>query len=194
MPIRRLLVALIIMTVSACHSSLKGPPLRQGIFSYYKESYKLCPELFEIGSESPCKKRKNEYAKVILIDGPELKKCIDSENVVLVYLWRPNCRSGNCIALNRLQSYCSKKQIELFVVAEYFDVDEMKRDFSLDKYIFAINPTYYSSDLQSRYIKAFIVDLTSLKLSKEEGRFLLFKNTSFFGQYSNLDQLNKVIL
>lgn len=191
--LRIVLLVAILMIVNACQISLNGPSIRQGIFSYYKETYKECPDLFSIRSEPLCIDKNRENSKVLLINGHELRKCVNLEHIALIYLWRPNCKSINCISLDQMQLVCSANKIKLFIIATYFDLDAMKKNYNISEPLMAINPEYYKTNFQNRYISKFIFDLVGVKLKQDNGNFIVFKDAQFLGQYVSIEALKSKI-
>lgn len=128
--------------------------------------------------------------KIVIVDGIELKKCISDLSNVLVYIWRPNCKSSSCIELELLQSFCDKYTIELFIVAEYYDYNKMNKAYIIKRPIFGIDTYYYKTDFTKKYLTGFLRDLIHRDFTYKESQFYYFENAYFIKEMSQLEELN----
>ncbi|GGW75501.1 hypothetical protein DFQ11_1254 [Winogradskyella epiphytica] len=159
----------------------------QGLYSYYNKSKKINPNLFIIPDplKTICELTKSDTAKVYLINGKDLKKCLDKKQDVIVYIWGPKCKSKICYPLDILQEMCNENNIELYIVAEYYDVKLMEINYNIENPIFGINTKYYDSNLTSKYLTEFIKDLTLQ--DNIENRFFHFKQGNFINSFESIE-------
>lgn len=113
--------------------------------------------------------------------------------MAIVYLWNPNCKSENCISPDIAQNLCNEHSAALYVVAQYFDGDSMSAYYETERPIFAIDPTKYGSDRQSKYIPEFIHELTGKEWHRKDGIFLLFENGKCTRRMTSLEELDDVL-
>ena len=131
----------------------------------------------------------NLKSKVIIINGLVLKTCIEeSKKTSLVYMWSPKCTGKFCPVLDLIQEQCNNKNIDLYVVAEYYDCNKMDKAYDLNNNIYAIDVKYYKSNFTSKYVSRFKFDLTLQK--NIEHRFLMFEKGVFIKSYESFDQIN----
>jgi len=115
--------------------------------------------------------------KIYSITGKQLLNCIDTNENVMVYFWKPYCTSEFCYLLTHVKKYCDSQDLVLYaVISEYYN---LKRTFSEIEYIsqplFSINEHYYQTQNQQKFIKLFMSELLQdEKLSNE-----IFWHTSF---------------
>jgi hypothetical protein len=161
----------------------------QGLYSYYNKTKSKNPGLLEKlpNSFSPCEIKKNDTPKIYVTNGIQLQECMKSFDNAIVYVWAPKCKSKNCYPLNLLQQRCNTKNIELFIVAEYYDEELMNVNYNLQRPIFGIDIAYYSSDLTSRYLPGFIRDLTNE--NTEKSRFYRFKNGRLITSFDFIEEM-----
>lgn len=154
----------------------------QGLYSYYNKSKKTTPDLFltPTSTNSICTLVNSDNAKVYVINGTQLKNCLEKEKDAIVYIWGPKCKSKICYPLETLQRECDENNIELYIVAEYYDSNLMSFIYNIQNPIFGIDTEYYNSDLTSKYVAEFIHDITSQ--NNIENKFYYFKDGTF--QYS----------
>ena len=159
----------------------------QGLFSYYKKTVKDNPNLIDKSPASICETRLAMAHNVIIANGIKLKQCVNRSANVLVYVWSPNCKSGYCYSLNAIQTKCDEKNIELYIVAEYYDGKKMQLDYHLRRSIIGIDTKYYKTNLTSKYLSKFINDLTSK--SDIHNRFLYFTNGILSKSFDSIDSI-----
>ncbi len=87
-----------------------------------------------------------------------------------------------------IQEQCNNKNIDLYVVAEYYDCNKMDKAYDLNNNIYAIDVKYYKSNFTSKYVSRFKFDLTLQK--NIEHRFLMFEKGVFIKSYESFDQIN----
>lgn len=179
-----LLITLVIL--QSCIRIIGEGSSFRGLYSYYDKEKKANPNLFVENSKEICTIKNNGL--VYLINGENLKACLASEKKAIVYIWTPNCHSSICIALNTLQEMCIKKNVDLFIIAEYFDSSYMKKKYDIKRPIFGIDTNYYKSNLTDKYRSRFVKDLTE----KEEitGRYLYFEKGRLSQSYESSEFIN----
>ena len=79
------------------------------------------------------------------------------------------------------------KNISLFIVAEYYDVDLMQIDYKISRRIFGIDVEYYQSNKTSRYLSKFIYELTAKK--EIVGRLIYFEDGLFKKSFEQIKEL-----
>lgn len=164
----------------------------QGLRSYYPKSLKEKPDLFvhSEGSSAFCEDPPLYRHKVAVINASELRSCI-KEPLNIIYLWQPNCSGSACISLNASQHIADSVGADLFVVAQYYDVDMMDLNHAIRHPILGIDTEYYGSDWTDKYLNAFLEDL--LKKKTEIGMFILFENGEFTGRFRRMEELTAAI-
>ncbi len=152
------------------------------------------PELYvttKVGS-SICELEKANEPRVYLVTGSDLKKCIDTDTPTVVYIWGPRCKSSICYPLEILQQKCDSLGVALFVVAEYYDNEQMNYNFRMKNPIYGVNTSYYNSNLTSKYLGDFIFDLSSRR--GIENKYLLFSSGKFSGSYISIDDIKPQLI
>lgn len=175
-----------ILFLNAC--AIKGN--FAGLYSYHQKMISQNPTLYETldATESACNLVKAQTPKVYILNGKQLKDCLQVVTLSVVYIWSPKCKSEKCIPLELIQQQCTRQKIDLYIVAEYYDNEMMSIDYKLNRPIFGINTKYYSTDLTSKYLSRFTYDLTE---SSEIGhKFLFFDKGIFKGSYTDLKEFS----
>lgn len=117
--------------------------------------------------------------KILSINGKQLKEHIRNNDTSIVYLWGPNCHSSSCIMLFAFENFCSERNYNLYILAEYYDIDQIKAQSSnLEFPVLIANHKYYNHRYANKVRKLFVDDLLGeTKLSKDEKyfRYLIFK-------------------
>ena len=171
-----------------CSSCRINGSLR-GLTSYYEKTKKESPNL--ISNPDPrlmiCELKSDDVPKVYPINDVQLKECLKEKDVSLIYIWSPNCRSKSCSSLHAVQEKCDEENIELFVVAEYYDRSKMQINYELKRPVVGIDTEYYGTNKTSKYISKFISGLISNQSS--QGRYLKFKGEAFQQAFSELDSV-----
>lgn len=162
----------------------------QGLYSYYKTTNNSNPELFEFYTDNIKSYKQNKTNKVLIINDIHLAKEIKSTPKVLVYKWSPKCKSQFCPSLNLLQQNCEAKGIELYIVAEYYDVAMMQKNYIIKRQLLAIDTKYYKSNLTGIYTKRFYNQLTNNNYNNQSSnRFFYFENGTFIKQIASINEL-----
>lgn len=182
----RILLVLILVLYASC--KINGS--LQGLYSYYNKVNKAKPNLLVKPKTSICELKPAKTPKVYVVKGQDLKSCISSKKNVLVYIWGPKCKSDICYPLNPLQTICDENNVELLVLAEYYDAELMDEQYNLQRPIFGVDVEFYKQNLTSKYLPKFISDLTSGNYTnKDENRFLYFKNGEFIRSYNSVEEV-----
>lgn len=158
------------IAISGC--SIKGS--FQGLYSYQDRTSKVAPSLIQKPTTLICNLVQPDSPVVYLVNGVELKKCLEQHEKSLVYLWRPKCSSDVCISPGLIQSLCQKNGIELFIVAEYYDFEIMSLNHPVKRPILGIDCNYYSSHLTQKYVSMFMADLLEPGNTSPGNYFFLF--------------------
>lgn len=162
----------------------------KGLYSYYKKSYKQDKNLFVNSDEIKKLCELTNDKKVIIIKGTEIKKCLEKTGKSIVYIWGPICKSKNCYPLSIVQSYCDLKKIDLFIIAEYYDIEQMKVSHNIKKPIFGIDTKYYKTNRTQKYLQKLYQELNiNLQKNAPEHRYLLFDNGKYIKSYESIYQV-----
>ncbi|VDH05984.1 Uncharacterised protein [Bergeyella zoohelcum] len=141
----------------------------KGLYSYYESTYESKPELFS-KEKWKCTPKDNNIVQII--NGKDLEKCLSTSSRSLVYIWGPRCKSDICYSLDAIQKFCDDRKIKLFVVAEYYDLEQMDKNYILKNPILAIDVQYYGTNLTSKYLKLFLKDI---HIESFQERYLLYE-------------------
>jgi len=190
-----LLLSLILSFFIITSCSINGS--FQGLFSYYKTTNNENKVTFIKSTENnTCCNIEYDSTTIVIINGTELKKCLSQNGITLVYIWSPRCNSAKCYPLFLLQDLCTQKNIELLVVAEYYDTQQMTKNHNLIRPIFGIDTKYYKSNLNTRYLNLFLRDLlievnhTTLKKIKYNN-FFYFRNGIYVKSFNEIQEINQ---
>lgn len=176
-----------IVIICLCNScSIKGS--FRGLYSYYQKTKSQKPDLLVKPTQVICEIKNTDIPKVYVINGKELLECLKSYPESIVYIWASRCRSKFCYPLNIIQQKCDKKNIALFIVAEYYDGELMDINYKIKKPIFGIDTEYYNTNLTSSYVSKFIYDLTFIKKTNDS-RFLYFVNDTFKKSFDDINEI-----
>jgi len=163
----------------------------QGLKSNYPKAVKEKPELFihSDGSSDFCANPPLYRNKVAVIKAAELKNCM-TEPLNIVYMWDPKCPGSACISLNASQHTADSIGADLFVVAQYYDVEMMDLNHAIKHPILGIDTEHYRSDWTDKYLNAFLEDFLKKKTEGGRGRkFILFEKGDFKGRYHRIEDL-----
>ncbi len=165
-------LGILFFKILATSCSIRGS--FQGLYSYQDKTSKIAPHLIQQPTSPICTLAQPDSAVVYLVNGADLKKCVEQQNKSLVYLWRPKCSSDICVSPGVLQSFCEKKGIELFIVAEYYDYEIMSLHHLTKRPILGIDCNYYSSHLTQKYVSRFLADILGPETTPQGNYFFLF--------------------
>lgn len=161
----------------------------KGLYSYYNQTKKDYPQLLvkPPAGTSLCAIPKTEIPKVIVVNGKDIKACMQSYENAVLYIMAPKCHGIYCYSPTVLQRKCNERGIELFIVSEYYDGETMTRDYTLNRQIFGIDIDYYHASLVDAYIPKFIEDITDIK--ERNIKFIQFKDGHFKRMFKDLKDL-----
>jgi len=132
-----------------------------GFYSGYKELPKTTQDSIIFTNTSlDISKIKND-GKIYSITGHQLIESLKKTDSVMVYFWSIYCSSKSCVPLNIIEQYCKNKNLDLFVITEYYhDFSQIRLQYrSLEKPLFSINEQFYKTQYCNKYIKLFRNDL-----------------------------------
>ena len=181
--IQLLTISTILAFSTSCLIQINGS--FQGLVSYYDETKTAGKVNFiPIKQSHEYCSIENLDSTIYIMNGNDLQKCIQSYNKTLVYIWSPNCSGKACYALDLLQHHCDKNDLELFVVAEYYDTKKMSISYNIEHPIVGIDTEHYQTNFTSKYLPKFYEDLTNKAILKKNdddtiGRFFYFSNGQF---------------
>lgn len=179
-----LLSIIIILLCCSCNLvEVNGGSPLSAFYSRYKQTNDAYPGLLiKTDNNTPiCELKYNpEKPEVYIINGLQLKQCMANYDDAIVYIWAPYCGSKECYSPSLLQKYCDEKNVELFVVTEYYAADELVQFYQIERPLFGIDTKHYCSDFIDKYARCFETDLTGEK--NETGRMLYFKKGEFMGK------------
>jgi len=128
----------------------------QGLYSYYDKVQGQKPNLIIKSEKVICLIKQIDKPKIYVVNGKEIKNCIENtKKDALVYIWGPKCKSKICYPLNIIQSECDENNIELYIVAEYYDSELMDIHYNIKNPIYGIDIDYYKKKLSSKYLSKF---------------------------------------
>lgn len=161
----------------------------QGLYSYYNKTNLKAPNLIQKPTLPVCNLLQKDTPVVYAVSGIDLKNCLENFEKSLVYIWKPKCSSEVCISPKDLQRLCEAKNVELFIVAEYYDYENMTLNFPIKRPIFGVDCHHYSSHLTKNYISMFLSDLIGKKTQYEENQFYLFNYGCLVDISNSLERL-----
>ena len=163
----------------------------RGIYSYYRVTEKEHPNFIQRPESNLCEKESEEPFIIYRIRANELKACLVKSTKSIVYFWSPNCSAPVCIPPNYAQEYSSRQNVDLLIIATYYDYQKMNYDYNLDRPLLGIDTEYYRSNLTSRYLDRFKTDLIGKEAFEENkiGRFYLFESDSLVMVSSSIEEL-----
>lgn len=83
-----------------------------------------------------------------------------------------------------------KNNIELFVVAEYFDAALMDIDYLLKKPLFGIDVEFYNTNLTEKYLNLFVSGITSNQ--PIEGSFIYFIDGKYEKSFKKINEIDEL--
>ena len=165
----------------------------KGLYSYYDRSIKEKPEIF-INTKN-LDTINGKFSKlenyVFIINGNDLKKCLKENDKSFIYIWGAKCSSKICYPLELIDNHCKKNNVSLFIVAEYYDSENMSYDYELDKNILAIDTKHYNTNLTSKYLNLFLKDIdNNLNYDNIPERYLYFEKDKYIKSYESIYDYN----
>ena len=171
-------IYIIFITITSCGFNASF----QGLYSYYNKTKEEIPELLiqQKNIDSICSKTSKKVKSIYIVNGNTLKRCLQREEKSIVYVWGPNCKSKICYPLELIQSFCEKEGYSLYILAEYYDVKQMKLNHELDRNILAVDTEFYRTNLTVKYLNRFFKDVDqNLNYDDTMNRYLLFERDVF---------------
>jgi len=158
-----------------------------GLHSGYKNLSPAQKQKIKIVSDSTEICNLNNDQIIYSVTATQLLNCLQRNDSSVVYIWGPNCSSKNCILLGAAQSYCDKKNYKLYVVAEYYDMEQIDAQNNTKLPIFSINQKHYKTDYCNKYRKLFTRELVRNRKIEEDGsRFFVFRQDNLIRHKENL--------
>jgi hypothetical protein len=181
--------ALVIISCVTIFTSCTIKGSLKGLYSYYKSTKAADPKLFiKAKADSLCYyTNENPNSKIVIVNGKDLKRCINQKEKALIYVWGPKCTSKVCFPVEVVQSYCNSKNIDLFVVAEYYDLEQMQITHDIKRPIFGIDTEYYKTSLTDKYVSLFSKDIGIM--DNTYNRYYYFKDGVFLNSYESIYDL-----
>jgi hypothetical protein len=166
----------------------------KGLYSYYERSIKEKPGIFintkNLDTINGKFSKLDNY--VFIINGKDLKNCLKENDKSFIYIWGAKCSSKICYPLELINNHCKKNNVSLFIVAEYYDSENMSYDYELDKNILAIDTKHYNSNLTSKYLNLFLKDIdNNLNYDDIPERYLYFEKDKYIKSYESIYDYNE---
>lgn len=180
-----LVLAFFILIHSSC--SINGS--FQGLYGYQDKVENMNPDLIQRPNSSICNLVNPNSPTIYKINGLELKQCIESIDRSLIYIWRPNCSSSICVPPETIENLCNNRNVELFIVAEYYDLKKMEIKYSIERPIFGIDCKYYNSNLTKTYLTEFLKDVIGNPGLKVNKQYYLFENGELLIMGNDIEQI-----
>jgi phage pi2 protein 07 len=147
---------ILLVSLYSCNITIYG---LTSDYSKLSEKYKK-QIVFSDGKENICELEKDD--KIHVTTGSQLRKCIETQDSVFVYLWNTQCHSKFCYPLSYFQSYCDSHGYKLYVVAQNYDETKMSaQQKSILQPLLSINDAFYKTKYRNKYIKLFAKDLVN---------------------------------
>lgn len=161
----------------------------QGLRSYYPDSVEAKPNLFVHldQGQSICNNSEQYNNKVVVTIAAQLEECLLNERSI-VYVWGPKCHSASCKGLNESQLLSDSADVDLFVVAEYYDAELMDLNYRIDHPIIGIDTEYYKSEWTKTYLSRFLTELADKEMKLTGGRFIVFIKAEMKGRYRTMEE------
>lgn len=176
-------LGLIFIVISSlfCGCSIKG--LTSG---YNKLTPKEKKEILDF------QENQNTNSDFEMINGKQVLSLVRNDENALVYLWTPHCHSSSCKPISIIADQCAAKNIKLYVVANEFELKEIKKEVSKNQKIYFLDYKFYNTNSKIKGVKRFLSDIvmSPKKESNDEynlpdsifySNHLYFKNGNFIG-------------
>lgn len=175
-----------VMLLFISFSSCKISGSFRGLYSYYNREIDKKPELYVHPDEgvNHCSETEEIKDKVIVLNGLQLKECIQENEKSMVYYWQPSCQSEICIPIYAVDQYCQENGIALYVFSEYYHNKKMANESYSNYPIIGIDTKYYKTNLTNKYIPKFFADLG---IENTIDNFFLFENSKLVRQARGID-------
>ena len=180
-----LLVILIALLFSGCF--ITNTP---GFYSGYKKLSEQEKNIIEFTKNKQYSF--DDTAKIYAITGTQLLEMLKKNDSTVVYFFRPNCSSKNCISIQYANKLCEAKGYQLIVIIGYYNFEVFAAQHIKSFNTYAINHPHYKTDYVDKYVRLFKTDLLgNYKLSKEKAYcdFLIFNNDKLANAVCSLEEL-----
>lgn len=164
--------------------SIKGT--LKGLHSNFNQTKTVNPGLFIYPDKEVCSLLNNNEKKVYIVNGTQIKDCIMGSEKSVIYVWAPNCKSSLCLTLKTVCQKSKTLDVKLFIVAEYYDNEMMILNHDISAPLFAIDTKYYKTEMTTKYLKRFLMDIDSIKYTN---RYIYFENGEYRRSFNSLDSL-----
>lgn len=119
---------------------------------------------------------------IYAVEAQSLLRALRDHDTTMVYMWGPRCHSSNCASLQSVQSICDKKGYRLYVVAQYYDMEQINLQPLIEKPLLTVDHRFYKSNYCDKYTRLFTDDLRQGKQlpdSLKYARYYLFGKGHF---------------
>ena len=183
---------LLLLLLAVFNSCIKIDGDFKGLYSYYESTTESNPELFvKLNSpDSICTNKSKNNDKIYIVNGTQLKECLNKSEKSIVYIWGPKCKSDVCFPLEIIQAFCSKNNLSLFIVSEYYDAETMSSKYDLERNILAVDTEFYKTNLVANYINRFMKDIDASLDRKNVHKYLYFEGDIFVRDYNSIYDYN----
>jgi hypothetical protein len=161
----------------------------KGLYAYQQKTVAEIPEKFlpSTDDDDLCSYLVNDD-RIIITNGKKLKKCVTSENA-LFYIWGPNCTSKICYPLSSIEYLAFQNNLQLYIIAEYYDSEKMSYDYGVTSPIIGIDTKYYQTSKTANYLEKFLTDM-GIKRSDFNHRYYVGKAN---GNYESVQDIYKYL-
>lgn len=161
----------------------------KGLYGYQQKTMAQIPEKFLQSTEDDdlCSYLINSD-RIIITNGKKLKKCVTPETA-LFYIWGPHCTSKICYPLSSIEYLASQNNLQLYIIAEYYDSEKMSYDYGVTSPIIGIDTKYYQTSKTNNYIEKFLTDM-GIKRSDSNHRYYVGKSN---GTYESVHDIYKYL-
>ncbi len=128
--------------------------------------------------------------RIMAITARQLTGLLNNNGETLLYLWSPHCSSNVCVSLKKIQAFCDKADLRLYVLTEYY-TDAFLQNEILSNPMLSVNELYYKTSYCNLYLKRFLSELMpkEQKQSVSYNRYLLFLNGQYIQSYEKIEEI-----
>jgi hypothetical protein len=155
---------IILLLASACQIEIRG------LVSNSQRAKKEAPEFIQSLDYSTSVGTANyrEEQPVRVVQAKDIKACITRQSKILIYQWAPHCKSNGCYLPDVLQTWCTENEVDLYLIAEYYDWAYLLKPYGLEKPILMVDHKYYTTTWINGYFSKFYQELIGRKRTKKE--------------------------
>lgn len=128
----------------------------KGVYSGYKQLNKI-----EKASVCDYNSDHGDTCKYVRITGLQLQQELIKNPKSLVFIWVPHCKGKWCLSLDYYKKYAIQHDVKLYIVADAYEMKEIKLNSTSISRIYFINTDYYNTNYRLKYRKNFVRELTS---------------------------------